>query len=37
MYVFKQIFHGLYWYITREFLELRMRNFQGIIFVRTQT
>ena len=39
MYVCKQIFRKLYGYITREFLGLRMRNFQGmgIIFIRTQT
>ena len=32
MYVCKQAFHTLYGYITREFLGLRIRNFQDIIF-----
>ena len=36
MYVCKQKFRKLYGYITREFLEIRMRNFQGIIFVWTR-
>ena len=31
MYVCKQIFCKLYGYITREFLGLKMRNFQGIV------
>ena len=36
LYVYKQTFYKLYAYITREFLEIRMRNFQGIIFVWTR-
>ena len=32
LYVCKQTFGKLYGYITQEFLGLRMRNFQGIIF-----
>ena len=37
LYVCKQTFRKLYGYITREFLGIRMRNFQGIIFVWTRT
>ena len=33
LYVCKQTFGRLYGYITREWLELRIRNFQGIIFI----
>ena len=37
LYVCKQTFCKLYKYITREFLGLRMRDFQIIIFIGTQT
>ena len=37
LYVCKQTFRKLYEYITREFLGLRMLNFQGIIFMWTRT
>ena len=37
LYVFKQTFRKVYGYITREFLGLRIRNFQGIIFLWTRT
>ena len=37
LYVSKQTFRKLYGYITRGFLELRMRNFQGIIFIPKRT
>ena len=30
LYVCRQIFHKLYGYVTREFLGLRMRNFQAL-------
>ena len=36
MYVCKQIFNEFYRYITREFLGLRMRKFQGCIFIYDQ-
>ena len=36
LHVCKQTFRKFYGYITREFLGLRMRNFQGIIFIWTQ-
>ena len=36
-YVCKQTFRKLFGYITREFLGLRMRNFQIIIFLWTRT
>ena len=35
--VCKQTFCKLYWCITREFLRLKTRNFQGITFIWTQT
>ena len=37
LYVCKQTFGKLYRCMTREFLELKMRNFQGIIFIWTRT
>ena len=37
LYICKQAFCKLYGYITRESLELRMRIFQGIIFIWTRT
>ena len=37
MYVCKQKFHKLYRYITREFIGLRMPNFQDSIFIWTRT
>ena len=37
MYVSKQPFHRLYGQITQEFLGFRMQNFQGFIFIWTQT
>ena len=37
LYVCNQTFCKLYWYITRKFLGLRTQNFQGIIFIWTQT
>ena len=36
LYVFKQTFRKVYGYITGEFLGLRMRSFQGIIFMWAQ-
>ena len=35
--VYKQTFWKLYGYVTREFLGLRKRNFQGSIFIWTRT
>ena len=37
LYVSKQTFRKLYRYLTRQFLELRMRNFQGVNFMLTRT
>ena len=36
LYVCKQTFRKLFGYITREFLGLRVQNFQGIIFIWTR-
>ena len=37
LYVCKQTFRKFYGYIAREFLRIKIRNFQGIIFVWTRT
>ena len=37
LHVCKQTFRKRYMYVTRELLGLRMKNFQSIIFMLTQT